>query len=333
MVKFPVADELDRRLIHALQLDGRASFSRVAAVLGVSDQTVARRYRRLRTEDRLRIVGVPPANYVAHGRWLFRLRCMPGAAQTVAAALARRPDTGWVQIVSGGTEVLCIVRARSQDESEQLILDKLHGSSRIVAIAAHSVLHTYYGSPQRVRGVQALSEHEIEQLSVAPPPNIDDIHPLDPGDQQLLDVLARDGRATYAELASATGWSQSTVSRRLDQLRVDGILHYYAEFDLRYVGLPTAARLWITVPPAELVSTGEALARHPEIVFAAATTGPTNLAAQVVCRNSRELYRYLTERIAPLESISHAETAPIVENIKRIGIILDPAFLETGRHR
>ncbi|ADJ50530.1 Lrp/AsnC family transcriptional regulator [Amycolatopsis mediterranei S699] len=31
-------DELDRRLAHALQLDGRASFSTIASVLGVSDQ-------------------------------------------------------------------------------------------------------------------------------------------------------------------------------------------------------------------------------------------------------------------------------------------------------
>ncbi len=36
-------DDLDRGLIHALHIDGRAPFSRIAAVLGVSAQTVARR--------------------------------------------------------------------------------------------------------------------------------------------------------------------------------------------------------------------------------------------------------------------------------------------------
>src|SRR3954447_5816865 len=39
-------DELDRRLVHALQIDGRAPFSAIADVLGVSDRTVARRYAR-----------------------------------------------------------------------------------------------------------------------------------------------------------------------------------------------------------------------------------------------------------------------------------------------
>ena len=40
-------DTLDHRLIQALQLDGRLSFSRIAGSLDVSEQTVARRYRRL----------------------------------------------------------------------------------------------------------------------------------------------------------------------------------------------------------------------------------------------------------------------------------------------
>ncbi|MFB4300765.1 Lrp/AsnC family transcriptional regulator [Actinomadura sp. NTSP31] len=320
------ADDLDRQLIHALQLDGRASFSRIAEVLGVSDQTIARRYRRLRTRDLLRIVGVPSADSAAHGRWLLRLRCAPGAARDVAAVLARRPDTAWVQIVSGGTEVLCIARARSQDDSEQFLLDRLPRSARVAGIAAHSVLHTYYGSPHRVRGLSALAPPQVRDLTPDPVPETADIGPLSDGDQRLLDVLARDGRAGQAELAAATGWSQSTVGRRLDRLRATGVLHYYAEFDLPYVGLHTAARLWASVPPADLAATGRALAGHPEVVFAAATTGSANLAVQVVCRDSRHLYRYLTERVAALKAVRQLETTPIVRNVKRAGTILDPAF-------
>ena len=41
-------DRLDRQLLHALQFDGRVSFRLLAEVLGSSEQTVARRYRRLR---------------------------------------------------------------------------------------------------------------------------------------------------------------------------------------------------------------------------------------------------------------------------------------------
>ncbi len=55
-------DKLDLQLLSALEIDGRASFSRIAAVLDVSDQTVARRYRRLCAEGGLRVVALRDAH-------------------------------------------------------------------------------------------------------------------------------------------------------------------------------------------------------------------------------------------------------------------------------
>lgn len=69
--------------------------------------------------------------------------------------------------------------------------------------------------------------------------------------------------------------------------------------------------------PASVAEAGAALAGHPEIAFAAATTGPTNLYASVVCANQRELYQYLTTRVAALSAVSHIETAPVIKTVKR----------------
>ncbi len=51
-------DNIDRGLIHALRIDGRAPFTAIADVLGVSAQTVSRRYRRLSADAALRVVGL-----------------------------------------------------------------------------------------------------------------------------------------------------------------------------------------------------------------------------------------------------------------------------------
>ena len=59
-------DQIDRQLIRALQLNPRAPFSRIADVMGVSEQTVARRYRRLR--DRAPRLAVRAAAQPAGGR-------------------------------------------------------------------------------------------------------------------------------------------------------------------------------------------------------------------------------------------------------------------------
>jgi len=86
-------DDVDRALIHALHLDGRAPFTKIGEVLGVSTQTVARRYRRLRAEASLRVVGLPDPQRAGQAEWMVRLTATPNTARDVALALARRADT------------------------------------------------------------------------------------------------------------------------------------------------------------------------------------------------------------------------------------------------
>lgn len=118
-------DELDRRLIHALQIDGRAPFSAIAAALGVSDRTVARRYARLRSAGVIRVLGGFDPTALGAVLWFLRVRCAPAASLPVAEALAARPDTSWVSLNSGGTEITCVVRTESEADSEALLLAKL----------------------------------------------------------------------------------------------------------------------------------------------------------------------------------------------------------------
>src|SRR5687768_12181539 len=65
-------DTLDRSLIHALMIDGRAPFNRIAEILDVSDQTIARRYRKLRASGAARVVGHTYAYRVGQVRWYVR---------------------------------------------------------------------------------------------------------------------------------------------------------------------------------------------------------------------------------------------------------------------
>src|SRR3954463_9591390 len=51
-------DELDRRVIEALQANGSESFRAIAARVGVSEATVRARYGRLTAEGILQVVGV-----------------------------------------------------------------------------------------------------------------------------------------------------------------------------------------------------------------------------------------------------------------------------------
>ncbi|MFD2122613.1 AsnC family transcriptional regulator [Streptomyces cirratus] len=96
-------DLLDRSLIQALMIDGRASFSRLAEVLEVSDQTVVRATgRRMRSGGLIRVIGLPQGRRVGLFESWLRVQCAPDAALVVAEALARRPDISWVKLARAG---------------------------------------------------------------------------------------------------------------------------------------------------------------------------------------------------------------------------------------
>jgi len=320
-------DLLDKQIIHAVIIDGRAPFSRIAAVTGVSEQTVARRYRRMHGAGVLRVTGVPDTQLLGHSEWVVRLQCVPDAAAAVAAALARRPDTFWVQLMSGGTEIGCVVRP-TDGSPDDLLLRQLPASRRIVAIGAHLLLHMFRGGMDHWPGATAaLTDGQAAALSAGatagdggrPEP-----HPLGPDDQRLLAAIGRDGRASYAELAQVTHWHESTVRRRVEDLRAAGQLYLDVDVDEAAFGITTRAHLWMSVAPARLAAVGEAMAQHPEIPFVAATTGTSNLMASVLCRDDEALYRYLTERIARLDGVTALEVAPIMRTAKRTATIPQP---------
>lgn len=307
-------DDLDRQLTHCLGVDGRASFSELAQVLGVSDQTVARRYRRLRSAGVLRVVGLKARHKSGYLGWFLRMRCVPGAGPAIAASLARRTDTAWIQLLSGSTEVLCTLRGDGR-EGREALLAKLPRSDRIVAVTAHSLLHMFTGGPFGLGFLRILPGERVEPLRR---PVLAGRHvELGDLDVALFGALGADGRASHAELATVTGWSESAVRRRMEQLREAGLLYFDLELDMATFGFRAPTWLWLSVPPSELVATGEALAKFPEVAYAAATTGPANLVACAVCRDETGFYEFLTGKVGVLPGVGRVETSPIIRTVKQ----------------
>lgn len=303
--------------MHALQLDGRAPFSQIAKVLDVSEQTVARHYRKLRSAGAIRVVGGVDGARLGYTSWTIRLRTTPDASGALGAALARRTDTFFVHLLAGGTEISCFTQARLE-AGEASLLDKLPRTSKVLGMSAHSLLHGF-AIPGGWAGLAALDEDRAARLRFTPAP--ESRVTADAADHALLEALARDGRSSHADLATATGWSESTVRRRLDHLRSSGALLIQLEFDPRALGFRAQARLWMSVRPSGLIPVAETMATHPEVSFVGVTTGATNLMAEVICRDNADLYRYLTERVSTLDAIQTMETAPVMRTLKRIGTL------------
>ncbi|MEU4995820.1 AsnC family transcriptional regulator [Streptomyces sp. NPDC021622] len=317
----PMPDSLDAKLLQALEIDGRAPFSRIAAVLGVSDQTVARRYRKLVSDGGLRVVAVRDNERLGQEQWMLRLRCAPDGAEAIAAALARRPDTSWIGLTSGGTEVVCCTRPRSQSDQDELLLGKLPRTPHIVDIRAQQMLHRFFGGPNGwLIKHGPLTGEQAAALRPARPGTDPAEGPLriDPEDEPLVAALERDGRATYPELQQATGRSESAVKRRLAALLASGAIYIDIEYDSALVGFHVGSMLWITAAPWALDTVGKTLATHAEIAHASAVAGASNIMATAVARDIPSLYRYLSGRLGHLDGVQHVETAPFIRRVKQL---------------
>ncbi|MCX4508671.1 Lrp/AsnC family transcriptional regulator [Streptomyces anulatus] len=326
-------DALDRRLVHALQLDGRLPFSRIAAALGVPERTVARRYHRLRSRLALRVVGLVDGRRTGMLDWIVRVRCAPEAVETLAVLLARREDTSWIAPLVGGTELTCVIRTPPPgDDGRRPFFEQLARTAGVREVGAACVLRPVAGVGGWAGRMDALGEAE-QRLLLPPRPAPADpaeaVPVLSPADSALLRALSQDGRADLGRLASATGCSESTVRRRIGQLRDSGVLAFEVEIDPALFGYPIEALLWLDVPPAGLRAVAEALAGHQQVAFAALTTGPSSVFVMVECRSVSGLHAYVTDELAALHGITRIESAVTQRRTKRAGPL--PALLAEKR--
>ncbi|MFD7641034.1 Lrp/AsnC family transcriptional regulator [Kitasatospora sp. NPDC059795] len=309
-------DPLDRQLVHALQVDGRAESGRIAQVLGVSARTVTRRLGRLLGSGTVRVVRMPDTRAAALDALLLRVRVLRGRVDAIALALAAREDVPFVDVMLGGQEVSAVVLGGAAAR-DRLLYGQLPATDAVVESTAHAVLHLFAdASAWRCGALTA----EQEALLAPPPPAGAPPEP-DGLDHRLLDLLAVDARRSHAALAAASGAPESTVRRRLHRLAEGGLLRTHVSVDPRLLGAAVDANLWLELPPGRLAAAGEALARHPQVHGVLATGGPTNLMAAVFCPDHAALYRFHTEVLGPL-GVRRAETAIVARAVKRAGVRL-----------
>jgi DNA-binding Lrp family transcriptional regulator len=227
-----------------------------------------------------------------------------------------------VRLTSGGTEIVAIITTTpGSPDAHALLLRDVPRTNGITAVSAHYLLHTYRGGPTTWPGrLAALTPGQCQQLQppAATGPQGRRAGP-DDSDHPLLAALAADGRASHTDLAQATGWSASTVARRIATLRASGALYFDLELDDAVYGVRVITMLWMSVAPAHLNNVGQALAEHDELAFVCATTGPTNLLAIALSPEPEALHRYLTQRLAALDAITAIETAPVLTTLKAAG--------------
>jgi Lrp/AsnC family transcriptional regulator for asnA, asnC and gidA len=143
-------DELDRGVLHELQLDGRRSFREIARSLGASEATVRFRVKRLRDSGVLQILGfIDPA---ALGYGLLAdvlLHVQPGAHDVVVAAVSAWPEAMYVSSTVGGADLYVQIVCKDQAALLELLSERLgrlagvQKAKTLVELKVHKARYVY----------------------------------------------------------------------------------------------------------------------------------------------------------------------------------------------
>lgn len=283
-------DELDRRIVAALQVDGRAPWRKIAKVLGEPERSVARHGTDLLARGVVRVVGLRHRSSMA----LLRLECSPGGSPVAAESLAQRPDTTLCYLMTGSGDVVAEIAPFSGDLGPTLIAE-LPATPGLVRMVSYPVLRYF----RTIRGwrISGLTAQEADAMAT---PLTNDVVPthaeeLTQRDADIIDLLAEDGRAPLETIARRAGVSEATAARRVEVLLRKHLVHLRALVDPSEFGLPVQAMLWITAPPADVGRIGKALADRSEVRYAAQVAGPHQIVAEITVPDTASVHRFVSD--------------------------------------
>lgn len=198
-------DDVDRQLIDQLIVDGRATYAKLAPIVGLSQATVRTRVQRLLDEHIITVTGrVDPASF-GLGVFAFAFLEVNEELEKTAARIGEIEEAVFVVVGAGRFDLL--VELRCRDEERLLdALDRIRVLDGVRRLQSATVLHY---EKQDWTGVG--DRDATPKVAAAPAATGD----LDAVDRRLMLELMADGRATYAALAPLVGLSQAAVRDRV----------------------------------------------------------------------------------------------------------------------
>lgn len=114
---------------------------------------------------------------------------------------------------------------------------------------------------------------------------------IDALNRKILEILEKDGRKTYAEIAAELKRSESTVRDRIQRLERAGvILGYTAVIDKKFLGYQAEGLVLCNVAdPTDVGKVVDAFSRIENIIHVYLVSGERRIAIRIIARDNRDI--------------------------------------------
>ena len=131
---------------------------------------------------------------------------------------------------------------------------------------------------------------------------------VDDLDNQIVEILKKDGRASNAHIARALGVREGTVRRRLRMMIQGGVIHVNVSLDPVKMGLTTEAIIGLEVDPDKMDPVCASLADFDEIGYVTLTTGAMDVFAWGRFSSTESLGLFLRSKVGKIPGVRRTET-------------------------
>lgn len=148
--------------------------------------------------------------------------------------------------------------------------------------------------------------------------------------EKLLDLLCQDARLTPAQLAAMTGETEEAVTEAVRAFeKNDTILGYKTVIDWDKTAKESVtALIEVKITPQKGMGFDE-IARlihsHPQVESVYLMSGGFDLTVIITGRSMREVARFVSEQLAPMENVLSTGTHFILKKYKEYGVEYDPS--------
>jgi Lrp/AsnC family transcriptional regulator, regulator for asnA, asnC and gidA len=137
-------------------------------------------------------------------------------------------------------------------------------------------------------------------------------------DLKILEILRKDGRATFAEIAGQLKVSPGMIRQRYNRLVAQGYLKVVAITNPVHRGLKTMALIGVRTDGNQMLKVADKIAKLREVVYLVVVSGRYDLMLEVFCRDHEDLLNFVTEKLYAIEGVRETETFMHLKIVKEV---------------
>lgn len=297
-----IITKTDKRIILELQKKGRATYAELAASLGYSPSTIARRIERLIASKAIVIRALPnPAMMGLVANALIAIKCDPAQVDNVCNRLEDNFFINNIHTIFGRFDIVTIVYFPTWELLHRFI------NKELFTIEGVEQAETYYLKEIKKRYYGLFGK------------NPDNTKPSDikPIDHKLIEELVRDGRANVSELATKLDSNVATISRRISFLLKEEIIKICAVPNPAHLGYSSNATMVLEVEANRVKTICRELDKLKEVHTIMTMIKGNGVVVGIHSLNNETLYQLIKEKILCIEGVKRSETFIRAEIKKR----------------